>query len=211
MATQLSLIDLAGAAEAPEVDVPGRFYLPDFLSVERERELLARIDGDESAAWLGDLSRRVQHYGYKYDYSHRGIAASAHLGPLPPWLETLGGEVASSAAEPGCRIDRFDQAIVNEYEPGQGIAPHIDRDCFGPVVATVSLSSDVVMDFIGPDGESVPFMLRRRSLLILTGDARDLWGHGIAKRKSDQYPKNGPRKERERRVSITFRTVLLDE
>ena len=35
----------------------------------------------------------------------------------------------------------FEQAIVNEYEPGQGIAPHVDRDCFGPVVATVSLGS----------------------------------------------------------------------
>ena len=41
----------------------------------------------------------------------------------------------------------FEQAIVNEYEPGQGIAPHIDRDCFGPVVATVSLGSAVNMDF----------------------------------------------------------------
>jgi alkylated DNA repair dioxygenase AlkB len=50
-----------------------------------------------------------------------------------------------------------DQAIINEYQPGQGISPHVDCvPCFGPVVAAISLGSDCVMDFTHPeDGTKV--------------------------------------------------------
>ncbi|MCY4630707.1 MAG: alpha-ketoglutarate-dependent dioxygenase AlkB [bacterium] len=194
------------AAAVPE----GLVYRAGFLSEERERELVTWIDSEESSVWLGDLSRRVQHYGYKYDYSYRGIDASAHLGPLPPWLERLGRDVVLSAIDLCHPIDTFDQAIVNEYLPGQGIAPHTDRDCFGPVVATVSLNSDVVMDFVGPDGQSYSQTLQRRSLVLLAGSARADWRHGIAKRKNDRDRVSGQVLPRRRRVSITFRTVLLD-
>jgi alkylated DNA repair dioxygenase AlkB len=45
--------------------------------------------------------------------------------------------------------------------------------------------------------------LESRSLLILTCDARYKWKHGIALRKSD----NGVK--RQRRISLTFRKVIL--
>ena len=42
----------------------------------------------------------------------------------------------------------FDQLIVNEYQPGQGISPHIDNQTlFGDVVVSVSLSSNTIMTF----------------------------------------------------------------
>ncbi len=212
MATQLSLIESAGTTEAPDAAVPdGLVYRAGFLNEERERELLTWIDSEESSVWLGDLSRRVQHYGYKYDYRYHGIDTSAHLGSLPQRLEGLGRDVVLSVGGLCHPIETFDQAIVNEYLPGQGIAPHTDRDCFGPVVATVSLNSDVVMDFVGPDGRSYSQMLQRRSLVLLTGAARAEWRHGIAKRKNDRDPVSEQVIPRERRVSITFRTVLLGE
>ena len=38
--------------------------------------------------------------------------------------------------------------IVNEYEPGQGISPHIDNvKLFDAVVVSVSLGSECVMQF----------------------------------------------------------------
>ncbi len=189
----------------------GLVYRAGFLSEERERELLAWIDSEKSSVWLGDLSRRVQHYGYKYDYSYRGIDASARLGLLPPWLERLGRDAVLSAVDLCRPIEAFDQAIVNEYLPGQGIALHTDRDCFGPIVATVSLNSDLAMDFVGPDSRRYSHTLQRRSLLLLTGSARAEWRHGIAKRKNDKDPVSGQVLPRRRRVSITFRTVLLGE
>ncbi|MXW94142.1 MAG: hypothetical protein F4110_01880 [Acidimicrobiaceae bacterium] len=64
----------------------GLEYHPDFLPVPDEEGLLARIDSSE---WLTDLSRRVMHFGYKYDYTSRRLDGTARIGPLPEWLAQL--------------------------------------------------------------------------------------------------------------------------
>lgn len=185
----------------------GLKYHPDFLAASEEDGLLAHIDNSE---WLTDLSRRVLHFGYKYDYTSRSLDESARIGPLPDWLAQLSLMVREAASEEAKRLldpqRPFEQAIVNEYLPGQGIAPHIDRDCFGPAVATVSLGSAVNMDFCCEStGDDYVQRLAPRSLVLLHGDARSKWRHGIAKRHSDTL--NGQKTKRQRRVSITFRTI----
>jgi alkylated DNA repair dioxygenase AlkB len=103
-----------------------------------------------------------------------------------------------------------DQIIVNEYQPGQGITSHIDRDtCFGPVVASLSIGSDAVMDFRSPEGKLGSLLLRSCSLVILTNEARYRWQHSIPGRKRDAIA--GLEFVRDRRVSLTFRTVVLAE
>ena len=102
-----------------------------------------------------------------------------------------------------------DQAIVNEYLPGQGIAMHVDRRCFGPAVATVSLGDAWRMELrrVGAgreEGESI--LLEPGSALVLTGEARNRWLYGIARRKRERA--GGGWRPRKRRVSLTFRTVL---
>lgn len=207
-AIQVALLELAeDAAVAPS----GLAYRSEFLTAHEEAELLGWIDGSE---WLSDLSRRVQHYGYKYDYSNRRLDESARIGPLPPWLTQLTHKIHAAAADQTVRLidaqRAFEQAIVSEYEPGQGIAPHIDRDCFGPVVATVSLGSAVNMDFcLGATGNEYVQRLEPRSLVLMHGDARWQWRHGIAKRRTDTW--NGQKISRQRRVSITFRTIARVE
>ena len=202
MSLQLSLID-AEVATAPM----GLEYHPDFLATSEEDGLLAHIDDSE---WLTDLSRRVMHFGYKYDYTSRRLDETARIGPLPEWLAQLSNMVREAASEEAKQLldphRPFEQAIINEYMPGQGIAPHIDRDCFGPIVATVSLGSAVNMDFCcdSTGGEYVQ-RLMPRSLVLLQGDARFKWRHGIAKRHSDTW--KDQRTKRQRRVSITFRTI----
>ena len=189
----------------------GLEYHPDFLAASDEDELLARIDSFE---WLTDLSRHVMHFGYKYDYTSRRLDDSARIGPLPEWLAQLANKVREAASEEARQLldpqQPFEQAIINEYQPGQGIAPHIDRDCFGPVVATVSLCSAVNMDFCcDSTGDEYVQCLAPRSLVLLHGDARSKWRHGIAKRQSDTL--NGQKTKRQRRVSITFRTIAEAE
>ena len=39
--------------------------------------------------WRDDLRRRVQHYGWLYDYKARSITSDMHVGPLPDWLAKL--------------------------------------------------------------------------------------------------------------------------
>ena len=156
----------------------------------------------------------MQHYGYKYDYPNRQLDESAHIGSLPEWLRQLTHEVCAAASEDAMHLldahQPFEQAIVDEYKPGQGIAPHIDRDCFGPVVATVSLGSAVNMDFrCDATGEEFMQRLEPRSLVLMHGDARWRWRHGIAKRRTDTW--SGQKIARQRRVSITFRTIADTE
>ena len=99
------------------------------------------------------------------------------------------------------------QLIVNEYQPGQGISPHVDReDQFGETVISLSLGSQITMDFIKKDTrEKVSLLLDPRSLVVLSGEARHEWMHGIPGRLSDEV--EGERITRTRRVSLTFRTV----
>jgi len=206
MSLQLSFID-AEEATAPT----GLEYHPDFLAVAEEDRLLAHIDQSE---WLTDLSRRVMHFGYKYDYTSRSLDETARIGSLPEWLTQLSALIREAASQQVQQLldshHPFEQAIINEYLPGQGIAPHIDRDCFGPVVATVSLGSASNMKF-SCDETSYEYVqcLSPRSLLLFHGDSRSKCRHGIAKRRPDTF--NVHKTLRQRRVSITFRTIVTTE
>ena len=103
-----------------------------------------------------------------------------------------------------------DQVIVNEYLPGQGISKHIDKiTYFGSEIVTLSLGSTSVMTFrCGSTGQKEDLFLERRSLLVLTDEARYQWTHEIPGRKSDIMA--GVRYSRGRRLSITLRTVLRE-
>lgn len=72
----------------------------------------------DQQTWLNDLKRRVQHYGWRYDYKARGITQDLRIGAIPNWLaglcERLNTEGIFSRAP--------DQVIINEYHPGQGIS-----------------------------------------------------------------------------------------
>ena len=58
-----------GLQNSPEV--PGLVFCEGFLTPEEESLCIERIDAAEGL-WLNDLSRRVQHYGWRYDYKVEG-------------------------------------------------------------------------------------------------------------------------------------------
>jgi alkylated DNA repair dioxygenase AlkB len=180
--------------------VPGLLSVPRWLDEDGQRSLMADID---AASWASPLRRRVQHYGHRYDYGSRGVDG-APAPPLPAWAVTL----AERLHRDGHFGRRPDQVIVNEYLPGQGISAHVDSvSSFGPVVASVSLLSACVMEFIHPEDRTrVPVRLEPGSLCVMTGPARSVWRHAIPARKSDPGPDG--RVSRDRRVSVTLRTVL---
>ena len=216
--TQIGLFDVLGASAAPKGhkrspynQIPdvlrnaGVVYEPGFMNTAECDSLLGLIDG---RPWMNDLKRRVQHYGWRYDYSARFVTENMRSEPLPYGIK----DVAERLRSRGWFTQTPDQVIVNEYESGQGIAPHVDRDCFGPAVATLSLGDCWPMQFI-PAGRSADRAERQEvlldvgSILVLTGAARNKWMHGIARRKADG--RGSGKRERQRRVSVTFRTVKL--
>ncbi|MCZ7579750.1 MAG: alpha-ketoglutarate-dependent dioxygenase AlkB [Fimbriimonadaceae bacterium] len=178
--------------------------LPDYISAEEECELVSQVDG---GIWSNDLSRRVQHYGYRYDYRKRVVDPSMRLGSLPYWLQLL----ALRLHEDGIFAQTPDQVIVNEYMPGQGIAAHVDCEpCFGSVIASLSLCAPVPMVFGSRRTHEVAEVdLPPRSLLVLSGEGRYEWTHAILARKTDAI--DGESRERARRVSLTFRTVIFNQ
>lgn len=194
---------VVGCSELQEVEaVPGLKFLEGFLTQEQQDYCVHRVDAavDE---WRNDLSRRVQHYGWRYDYKARAITPDMHIGSLPDWLADLAQKLYDETG----LFDRVpEQVIVNEYLPGQGIATHIDHPGFGPTVCTISLLDDWEMDFSENWRDKSPALLQRGSCVLLTGDARSVWQHGIAPRKSEVSDTG--RRKRNRRLSLTFRTVL---
>jgi len=194
MATQLSFFQNAW----PD----GLTYLENYISEGEADRLVQEID---AAPWRTDLKRRVQHYGYRYDYKARQAQRENYLGPLPELFYQLAERLTSEGhfqAVP-------DQVIVNEYQPGQGISAHIDcQPCFGETIASLSLLSACVMRFAShPPSQQMDLGLQPASLLVLKDEARHLWTHAIPPRKS--YIIAGQKHHRSRRISLTFRTMTF--
>lgn len=190
--------------EEKEMIISGLDYIEDFIDESDEEELLKKIDECE---WNTELKRRVQHYGYSYDYKKKSCQK---LGQIPKWLKNLMKKFESIIkVDVDTEEDElFNQVIINEYIPGQGISPHTDSSIFGECIATLSLGWDYTMEFARKE-EKTEILLKRRSILIMTQDARNLWTHSIPARKIDVV--NGKKIQRQRRVSITFRRYEHEE
>ncbi len=177
----------------------GAVIVPDFVTLAEEARILLRI---AEAPWLTELRRRVQHYGFQYDY--RGATAPVPAAPFPRWAGVMAERLRAhfAGALPV-------QCIVNEYRPGQGIGMHADHADFGPTVASLSLGASWPMRFRRRDtrpyardglpGDEVA-VLPRRSVLVLAGVARHRFMHGI--------DRTDTARETVTRISATFRTLV---
>jgi hypothetical protein len=110
---------------------------------------------------------------------------------------------------------RARQVIVNLYRPGEGIKAHVDLvGRFGDGVVGVSLGSGCVMRFgrVRGAGE-YGLYLHPGSVVMMCGEARYGWTHGIEGRVGDVVESvhgdgDGEWVERGVRVSVTFRWLL---
>lgn len=149
---------------------------------------------------MTDWQRRRQVYGVAYS----GPQAGEDLRSLPEWLLSLAARIRAD----GWLEAEVVNAVVNEYLPGQGIAAHRDHLAFGPTVAAVSLGGATILELEDPTAHAprrVLLDVQPRSLCVLGGEARSHWLHGIAARQSDKI--DGLKRPRERRVSVTLRTL----
>lgn len=91
----------------------------------------------------------------------------------------------------------------------KGIPPHIDtHSVFEDPILSLSLGTTYVMDF-RKDNKKVSLALPARSLLIMSGESRYAWTHGISSRHNDVIDDDDglTTKERGKRISLTFRKV----
>ncbi|GFS55196.1 alkylated DNA repair protein alkB homolog 8 [Trichonephila clavipes] len=195
---------------------PGLVLIDDFINEEEEKELLKSITFEDVCDEKAVLKhRKVKHYGYEFIYGSNNVDKNKSLDEkIPdvciPHLQRL---VAL-----GYLSKIPDQLTVNHYLPGQGIPPHIDTHSpFEDGIVSISLESQVVMDFYGPEKECIPVLLPRRSALIMLGESRYLWKHGITPRKTDIIMCHDGDKskltlsQRSARISFTFRIIRNGE
>ena len=69
-----------------QAGIPGLQIHTDIVTPIEEAALLQHID---QQPWTHLAKRRVQHYGYKFEYSQRGVDPKQRLGPLPEWVQPL--------------------------------------------------------------------------------------------------------------------------
>jgi alkylated DNA repair dioxygenase AlkB len=176
--------------------ITGLQYFPDYLDEQTHDSLLTAVDGHR---WQASVDHGVQVYGHHYDHSRR---EAYRIGDLPPWVHDLARRLHRDGLMPGVP----DQMVANDYPPGAGIFAHVDQEVFGGTVASVSLGSTCVMQFSQTDSDRTEeLLLEPRSVLVLSGDARWAWKHGIPARSVDIW--DNRERHRSRRVSLTFRVM----
>jgi alkylated DNA repair dioxygenase AlkB len=187
LAKQLSMFEIQTAG--PE----GLRYIPHFVSLDAEQELIARIQALPLEPFqFGQFEgkRRVVSFGSRFNYSLRQLEQADRI---PHWLSDTVAAVESF----GGPATEIRQVLCTEYEAGVGIGWHRDKPHFDRVFG-LSL------------GSSCKFRLRRsvdslwerftldadsRSLYMMSGASRQIWEHSIPSVEALRY-------------SITFRTMI---
>lgn len=195
-------IKLKNLLKSEASKIPGMTYIPDYINLEEQQELLNIIDQQE---WSIELERRIQQYGYTYEHLNGVIVSSQYWGALPDWANSLAKQLSNNFSTTVLP----DQLLINEYQPGQGCKNHIDCiPCFDSTIFIISLLSQCVMNFTQSQTQAkVSLLLLPGSLLVLQRAARYHWLHGIDASDQDNY--NHRNIIRSRRISMTFRKVLF--
>jgi alkylated DNA repair dioxygenase AlkB len=172
--------------------IPGFTYRSEFITKDEESILISNIQNE---TWNTELSRRTLHYGWKYPYSSFGKLE--RTTPIPKWISKLKNRIEETFDT------SFDQLIINEYKPGQGIAPHIDHvGYFDETIAVISLGSDIELNMTHSKRPNVKVYIQRRSMYAMQDIARYVYKHSITKRTHDTLI------PRSTRYSLTFRKTL---
>lgn len=182
--------------------ISGLHIISDFLTNNEEKTYISLLDYME---WDCSLSRRVIHFGYLYNYHNLNTNQKVH--DIPDWLFELFNKCSETI-----KIDDFDKSnlmiIVNEYLPGQGIAPHIDNPkLFGEWIFCIVLNHGCNMIF-NKNNDTHCIYIKNKTLYCMTGDARYKYKHSIDKRIKDIIEETNEIVPRQRRISITFRYML---
>ncbi|KAI8997659.1 hypothetical protein BDB01DRAFT_713712 [Pilobolus umbonatus] len=189
--------------------IDGLIVIENAVTEEEEQYL---IEWTDKGRWCGlgvepnpELKRRTQQYGHLFSYRYRKVLEK--YGPLPDYTAFFVDRIMEYKWMPHTP----NHLLVNEYNAGQGIMPHIAVDApalFGIVILSLSLLSDCLMKFTR-DNECVDIVLPRRSLVILSRDARYKYKHSISKDLVEVI--DGDTIHRDRRVSFTFREIIAWE
>ncbi|EIM88002.1 uncharacterized protein STEHIDRAFT_25240, partial [Stereum hirsutum FP-91666 SS1] len=206
--------------------IPGLFFDPYIqLPIGLADQVLHQC---KTTYFQNPSTNQIMLFGRATDPSSPDASTKPSNSGMPPFLHSLflhleellrpslPSDIHKLLFPPSSEPSRARQAIINLYRPGEGITPHVDLlGRFGDGIIGVSLGS-------GCDGERKRWglYLPVRSVLVMSGDARYRWTHGIEKKEEDFVERESgvgldeiPRRvaeyiSRGERLSITFRWLL---
>lgn len=183
-----------------DLALPAGFsYRPEFITPREEQELLAAIAGIELHVFNFrgyEAKRRVASFGYHYNFENRKLSEGQCIPPVFDWL------IQNISAETRIEKEAFAELLVTEYPAGSVINWHRDAHPF-EVIAGISLQSDCTLRLRPHEkakqgrGSIVSLEVTRRSLYVISGEARASWEHSISP-------------VQRQRFSITLRTLRKD-
>ncbi|GET93595.1 hypothetical protein, conserved [Leishmania tarentolae] len=181
--------------------IPGIYYIPDYISVAEEAQILSLIQGTPEDLKSKLTKRTCQEWGCTMCEScQKSFVSDANM---PPWVqEFIDMQVYDGLFTP----TTFPNSVrIHEYHQGDGIGPHCDGPIYVPMVTVLSLASSCVMSFYpkqplyenhpmdhyndtfkfsdGDIGRRVPLqsvVMEPRSLLIFSGEGYYHYPHGIS-------------------------------
>jgi len=183
-------------------NINGLYLINDFINGEEENNLIYKINNSE---WTSQIKRKVQHYGYIFDYKNKKINKNSII-ELPEWVNSIIDKLKNINF---LKDFNPNQCTINEYIPGIGISPHIDtHSSFTNIIISISLQNQIVMNFKDKtkNDNKIEILLPPKSLLILKDTVRYSFTHGISWRKTDNI--NGKIVRRNTRLSITLREII---
>jgi alkylated DNA repair protein alkB family protein 6 len=163
-----------------QVDLPGVSVLNSFLPPDHAELVLKELNALESS-FVRLRGRRCMPLG--------GTVTTNGLIPatnIPPWISNLMDEVHKAILSPS-GLPRPNHALINVYEPGEGIMAHEDGPAYTPYATVLSLGSSAVFDFVSKsmDRRAVArIYLPVGSLLLFTDKA---YGEVLHEFRSDKF------------------------
>lgn len=182
------------------IEVPGLGIVQNFLTPEQENEIieeLYKIEWEDSPSFSG--SRKQQRFGPHVDFVNNIVGSKKEL-PFLRYSERLVKQMQEQI--PFLENFQPNSQLNNWYRKdlGDSIYFHTDhRGLFADIIISIAVAGDcnILLQSIRNTNEVIAMAFPRRSLVIMSGDARYTWKHSIPN--SELLSPN--------RISITYRTL----
>jgi alkylated DNA repair protein (DNA oxidative demethylase) len=176
---------------------PGAVHVPDWLSVDRQRQLVKACRGWArgpvpirptrlpSGAVMSVQTVCLGWHWQPYRYTRTADdAGGGRVAPLPDWLAAIGQRALSDAYQDPHAADdcQPDAALINFYDEHAKLGMHQDKDerSDAPVVS-LSIGDSCIFRFGNTDTRGRPYTdleLRSGDLLVFGGPSRYAY-HGV--------------------------------
>jgi hypothetical protein len=144
------------------------------------------------------------------DVQEHGAKGSFYIEkPTTTVMPPLLAKTASRLVELGLVRVVPDYVLVNKYEAGHGIHPHVDDSYYDDGICGVTLSHGAVLDFFHVDDETKCYstLLPPGAVFCMQRHARYKWKHQMRGRMFDFWDSWI---RRETRVALTFRHLTTE-